>query len=351
MPDGKSLLVGGTDGTRVSLWIQPLQGAARKLDLGEAIPSWSYSVDASVGRTGAIAFTGSEARHPTELYYMATPTAKPRRLTDFNAEVAALDLGARERIEWQGPDGFKEDGVLTYPPGFDRSRKYPLVLLIHGGPQSASTTNFSGPPHLMAARGWVVFSPNYRGSDNLGNAYQRAIFNDAGDGPGRDVMAGLDAVKKAGFVDTARIGVSGWSYGGYMTSWLTGHFAGWKAAVAGAAVNDLVEEYALSDFNVTNRYSFAGSSSPYVGDAIKLYREQSPITYAAKIKAPTLILCDTGDARVPITQSYQMFHALKDNGVTTKFYAYPVAGHFPGDPVRSADVIQRWIAWFDEYLK
>ena len=110
----------------------------------------------------------------------------------------------------------------------------------------------------MAAKGWVVFSPNYRGSDNLGNAYQRAIFNDAGDGPGRDVMAGLEEVKKRGFVDTARIGVSGWSYGGYMTSWLTGHFPGWKAAVAGAAVNDLVEEYALSDFNVTNRASFAG---------------------------------------------------------------------------------------------
>jgi dipeptidyl aminopeptidase/acylaminoacyl peptidase len=351
MPDGKSLLVGGADGTRVSLWIQPMQGAAKRLDLGEAVPSGSYSVDASVGRTGAIAFTASEPRHPTEIYYMASATAKPRRLTDFNAEVAALDLGARERIEWQGPDGFKEDGVLTYPPGFDRSRKHPLVLLIHGGPQSASTTAFSSFPHLLAARGWVVFSPNYRGSDNLGNAYQRAIFNDAGDGPGRDVMAGLEEVKKRGFVDESRIGVSGWSYGGYMTSWLTGHYSVWKAAVSGAAVNDLVEEYALSDFNVTNRYGFAGSSSPYVGDAIKLYREQSPITYAAKIKTPTLILCDTGDARVPITQSYQMFHALKDNGVTTKFYAYPVAGHFPGDPVRSADVDKRWIAWFDEYLK
>ncbi len=351
MPDGTSLLVGGTDRTGVSLWIQPLQGSARRLDLGEAVPSWSYSVDANVGRNSAIAFTASEPRHPTELYYMASPAAKPRRLTDFNAEIAALDLGARERIVWQGPDGFTEDGVLTYPPGFDPGKKYPLVLLVHGGPQSASTTAFAASAHLFAARDWVVFSPNYRGSDNLGNAYQRAVFNDAGDGPGRDVMAGLEAVEKRGFVDTTRVAVSGWSYGGYMTSWLTGHYGGWKAAVAGAAVNDLVEEYALSDFNVTNRYSFTAFASPYAGDAIRLYRDQSPITYAAKIKTPTLILCDTGDARVPITQSYQMFRALRDNGVETRFYAYPVPGHFPADPVRSADVFKKWIDWLAEHLK
>lgn len=274
-----------------------------------------------------------------------------RRLTDFNAEIAALDLGRREAFEWQGPDGFREDGVLTYPPDFDPGRRHPLVLSIHGGPQSSSTTTFSPLPYLMAARGWVVFSPNYRGSDNLGNAYQRAIFNDAGAGPGRDVMSGIEELKKRGFVDAGRIGVSGWSYGGYMTSWLTGHFDVWKAAVAGAAVNDLVEEYALSDFNVGNRYSFADSSSPYIGSAIQAYREQSPLTYAAAIKAPTLILCDTGDARVPITQSYQMFHALRDNGVTTQFVAIPVAGHFPADPVRAADVYRRFLDWFAEYLK
>ena len=269
----------------------------------------------------------------------------------MNDEVAALDLGRREAIEWEGPDGFSEDGVLTFPSDFDAARKYPLVLYIHGGPQSSSTTAFSSLASLMAARGWVVFSPNYRGSDNLGNAYQRAIFNDAGAGPGRDVMSGIEAVKKRGFVDEARIGVSGWSYGGYMTSWLTGHYDVWKAAVAGAAVNDLVEEYALSDFNVGNRYGFVDSSSPYVGDAIRAYRDQSPLTYAAAIKTPTLILCDTGDARVPITQSYQMFRALRDNGVTTKFFAIPVAGHFPADPVRAADVNRRWIDWLAEYLK
>ena len=186
-------------------------------------PSWDFSVDAHVGRDGAIAFAGSEPSRPTEIYYLSGPAAAPRRLTHYNDEVASRDLGRRETIEWSGPDGFPEDGVLTYPPAFDPSKTYPLVLVIHGGPQSATTTAFSSLPHLMAARGWVVFSPNYRGSDNRGNAFQRAIFNDAGAGPGRDVMAGLAEVRKKGFVDPSRIGVSGWSYGGYMTSWLTGH--------------------------------------------------------------------------------------------------------------------------------
>src|SRR5262249_42518789 len=156
-----------------------------------------------------------------------------------------------------------------------------------------------------AAHGYVVFSPNYRGSDNISNAYQRAIYNDAGDGPGRDVIAGIDALKQQGFVDDTKIGVTGWSYGGYMTSWLSGHYDIWKVALAGAPVTNGIDQYTLSDGNVTMRYSFKGS--PYVGDNMKDYVAQSPITYASHIKTPTLILHDTGDARVPVTQSYQLF--------------------------------------------
>jgi dipeptidyl aminopeptidase/acylaminoacyl peptidase len=349
MPDGKTLLVGGHDGTRVSLWLQPLEGAARKLDIGNVDPAWLFWIDMSVGNHGAIAFAGSTPTQPSELYYLASTGSVPRRLTDFNHTVASRALGQVEEIRWQGPDGFQEDGVVIHPPGFSKEKKYPLVLLIHGGPQASSTTSFSFLGQLLAAHDYVVFEPNYRGSDNLGNAYQRAIFNDAGDGPGRDVMAGLDALEKRGFVDTSKIAVSGWSYGGYMTSWMIGHYPIWKAAVSGAAVNDMVHETNLSDFNVTNRYSFGGS--PWVGDFMKAYREQSPITYAAQIKTPTLILSDTGDARVPITQSYLMFHALKDNGVPVKFIAYPVPGHFPGDPVRSMDIFRRWAEWMDQYLK
>ena len=349
MPDGQSLLVGGHDGTQVSMWLQPLKGKARKLSLGDANPAGSFWVDAAVGPKGEIAFTASTASHPSELYYMASPNDAPKRLTNFNQQIAALQLGKVERFEWQGPDGFREDGILVYPPDFSKDKKYPLVLLIHGGPTAASTTGFGGLAHLMAARDYVVFEPNYRGSDNLGNVYQRAIYNDAGDGPGRDVMAGVEAIKKLGFVDEAKIAVTGWSYGGYMTSWLIGHYRIWKTAVAGASVTDLNEEYNLSDGNVGGRYSFKGS--PWEGNNMKDYLAQSPIASASLIRTPTLILSDTGDARVPVTQSYQLYHAMKDNGVTVKFVAYPVHGHFPGDPVRSRDVYSRWLGWLDQYLK
>jgi dipeptidyl aminopeptidase/acylaminoacyl peptidase len=350
MPDGKSLLVGGHDGTQVSLWMQSVVGgAAKKLALGDVSPSWSFWVDVAVGRDGAIALAGSTPGQPTELYYMASSTETPKRLTNFNQEIVSLSLGRREKFEWQGPDKFAEDGVVVYPPGFDRGKKYPLVLVIHGGPRATSTTQFSFLSYLIAARDCVVFEPNYRGSENLGNAYTRAIWNNAGDGPGRDVMAGIEALKKQGWVDESRIAVSGWSYGGYMTTWLLGHYPIWKVAVAGAAVTNMYDQYNLADFNVTERYIFSGS--PYVGDNIKEYRDQSPITYAARIKAPTLILSDTGDFRVTITQSYQLYHALKDNGVTTRFFAYPVGGHFPNDPVRQMDVYRRWSDWLLQYLK
>lgn len=349
MPDGRSLLVGAHDGTRVSLWVQPAKGPARKLDLGDINPNWLFWIDLSVGKDGALAFTGSTPTHPNELYYMSGLDQPPRRLTAFNDAIASRQLGRVETFTWSGPNGFAEDGIVVYPPGFVSGRKYPLVLYIHGGPQAASTADFSALPQLLAARGYVVLSPNYRGSDHRGNAYQRAIYNDAGDGPGRDVMAGLKALERRGFIDTSHIAVSGWSYGGYMTSWLIGHYHIWKAAVSGAAVNDLVHAYALSDFNVTQRWSFGGS--PWHGKLMAAYVEQSPITYAAQVNTPTLILSDTADARVPITQSYLMYHALKDNGVPVRFFAYPVPGHFPGDPVRKMDVYRRWMGWIDQYMK
>jgi dipeptidyl aminopeptidase/acylaminoacyl peptidase len=344
-PDGKAVLLAGDDGTHTVLWEQPLQGVARKLDLGDV----EASAELSVSRTGTVTIVGSTASHPNELYVMDAVGTRPRRLTNLNAFADDLGLGRTESIEWQGPNGFLEDGVLTYPAGYQRGRRYPLVLVIHGGPESASTVRFAPLPQLLAAAGFIVFQPNYRGSINHGDAYQHAIFRDTGEGPGKDVMAGLDAVMKLGIVDPDRIGVSGWSYGGYMTAWLTGHHRIWKAAVAGAALTDWVMDYTVAYYQEGDTYFFGGS--PWKAKYRDIWREQSPIRYAQYVTAPTLVMGDVGDPNVPLLNSYEWYHALRDAGVEVEFYAYPVDTHFPRDIVRTTDVYRRWVAWMTARLK
>lgn len=351
LPDGKSLLLGGLDGNRTSLWVQPLRGgAARRLNLGSVSPYWSFWVDMAVSAKGSVAFIGTDPTRPAELYYMASTGAAPKRLTDFNRAVQDLQLGKAQTLTWQS-DGMTNNGELTYPANYAAGKPYPLVLIIHGGPQTASTATFSALSQLFAGRGYFVFEPNYRGSDNLGNAYKAAIYKDAGVGPGHDVMAGLAQLKRSGLVDTARIGVSGWSYGGYMTAWLLGHYPQqWQAAVAGAAVTDWLDQYNMADASA--QWATLVGESPWLSEAnAQAYRAQSPITLAGRIRTPTLILANTADPRVPITQSYKLFHALKDNGVTTKFIAWPVAAHNASDPVRQRERNRYWLDWMDTYLQ
>ena len=345
LPDGKALVMQGELGTHSVLWEQPVSGKARLLDLGDV----NVGFGMSVSRTGAIAFVGSTATHPDELYVMDSVDAKPRRLTDVNAFVDGLSLGRTQSIEWNGPNGFPEDGALTYPVGYQHGRKYPLVLVIHGGPEGASTVRFSPLPQLLAAAGFLVFQPNYRGSINLGDKYQHAIYRDTGEGPGRDVMAGLAAVEKLGIVDQDRIGVTGWSYGGYMTTWLTGHYNVWKAAVAGAPLTDWVMDYTIAYYQTGDRYFFG--SSPWTDAGWKIWRAQSPITYVRKVRAPTLLMSDVDDANVPFVNAEEWYHGLRDNGVTVEFYAYPESTHFPQDIVQTTDVFRRWVGWMEKYLK
>jgi dipeptidyl aminopeptidase/acylaminoacyl peptidase len=342
MPDGRSMLVWANDGTRVSAWVQPLDGEPRKIELGDVIPTAM-----SVSATGAVALTGSEPNRPSELYLLSSSTAAPKRLTDFNAEVSSRRLGRVETVRWAN-DGFDEDGVLVFPPDFEEDTRCPLVLTIHGGPMAASSIGFDIRAQLLAANGWLVFSPNYRGSTNLGGEYQRAVINDAGAGPGRDVMAGVATIKAMGIVDDDRIAVSGWSYGGYMTTWLTGNYQGWSAAVAGASVTDWFDWYTLSDMNVWSGYGLGGS--PWKNGNDEAYRRQSPITYANRIRTPMLILSTTLDPRVSVTQSFKLYSVLRDHDVPVRFIAYPVPGHFPADPVHRRDIYRRWVKWIADHF-
>ena len=348
MPGGRSLLTAAHDGTTTAYYVVDLDGRYKRLDLGDADPTHGYWPDASVSKSGVIAFTASTSTQPRELYVLPSVDAKPRRLTHFNDWISERQLGRTDVIHWKS-DQWDMNGIVTYPPEFDAAKKYPLVVLIHGGPRATSTLAFSSIAQSSAARGWVVLQPNYRGSDNADNEFARAILDDSGAGPGRDVMAGIEALKRKGFVDENGIAVGGWSYGGYMTSWMIGHYPIFKAAVSGAAVNNLVDQYVLGDNDRSRRLTWG---SPYKGkDNIRKYVEQSPITYASDIKTPTLIMSDTGDVRVPVTQSYQMYRALRDNDVPVKFIAYPVGGHSPEDPLRSIDIEKRYVDWFARYLK
>ena len=348
-PDSKSLFVGGNDGASVSIWQQGLNGSSRKLNLGPVSPNGSYWVEMAVGHRNTLAITANEPGRPAELYYLPAPKAAPRRLTDFNHETAALSLGRMEAVEWES-DNLRPNGILTYPPDFDPSRKYPLVLVMHGGPSNASRLAFYGLGQAVAARGYVVFQPNYRGSDNLGYAFQRAIREDAGAGPGRDVLAGIAMLEKRGWVDSTRIALTGASYGGFMTTWLLGESRRWRCAVAAAPVTDLLDSYNLSDNNVANAGHY-GPSPWRSAQHLEQYRAQSPLARAARWRTPTLILHNVGDFRVPITNSYKLYHALKDNGVPVRFVAFPVSAHTPADPVRLQEWNRLWVGWLDQYLQ
>ena len=269
-------------------------------------------------------------------------------MTGYNDALAAYNLGAVHAIQWQN-DGFAEDGVVTLPPGYDASKSYPLVLVIHGGPNSASITAFNAFNQVLAARGYIVFNPNYRGSDNLGAKYWYGIVNDSGAGPGRDVMAGIAAVEQAYKIDTSRIAVSGWSYGGYMTSWMIGHYHIWKAAVSGAAVNDLIDEYALADNGVGWRYDMNGS--PYV--------ERAHQELHRAIADQRGLGCDDADvdpkrrrrstrADHAILQVLPRAQRSRNDGAILGLSGLRTLS---GRSRSALDVYRRWSGWIESYLK
>ena len=220
------------------------------------------------------------------------------------------------------------------------------MVYLHGGPTASSNEAFDELAQLMAARGWVVLQPNYRGSDNRGEANQRGIVAGAvGARPRRD--GGVETVRRRGFVDEDRIAVSGWSYGGFMTVWMLGHYPGWRGGRGrrGPRPGRHVQPVGPQRDASPRDHRLAVDRRQGV-----LFREESPITSVAEVRAPTLILSNTGDARVAVTQSFRLFRALRDLGVETQFIAYPISGHFPSDPVRRRDVYRRWVDWIEQHF-
>jgi len=345
-PDSSGIVFATADHTQRVLVDAPLNGTPKKIDTGNI--SVGSQLDGEIAKDGTIVFNGTTPNRPSEVYVLA-PGGVPRQLTHYNDATAALALGNVEALDFTTDDGMQGDATLTYPVGYTVGKSYPLMVLIHGGPTAASIQSFDRLGQLMAARGWFVLQPNYRGSDNLGLAYQRAILYHAADGPGRDIMAALAAAQKKVSVDPKRIGISGWSYGGIMTGWMIAHYHVWRAAMSGAGVHDWILDYAVADDLNSDRELFHGS--PFVGNNKAEYLAQSPLTFAKDVTTPLLILSDVGDARVPIVEGYELFHALRDMHKPVQMYAYPIAGHFPRDPVHVEDLYGRWVDYFATSFK
>jgi len=342
---GDRVAVTANDGTRGRLFTIARNGTWSALPLADVDPSGSPSA----ARDGTLAFIGSTPAHPSELYVLRANANAPQRLTHYNDRVAAHPLGRTRTIVWRSADGFDADGVLTEPVHAVRGRRYPLVVLIHGGPTATSRESFNPLAQLMAARGWYVFQPNYRGSDNLGHRWAQATVPHITSAPAQDVLDGVDAVLKLGGIDTTRIGVSGWSEGGLLTSWLIGHDHRWRAAMSGAAVNDWTGYADMTDAKDFSP-SFIGRS-PWTGPRERaLYDAESPLTYAADVKTPTLIMTDAGDQRVPTPLSYEFYHAVRATGTPVEMVVFPVNGHFPSDPLHREEVNHRWIDWFARHF-
>lgn len=344
--DSSSLYLIAPDRAQAALYRASLDGKIERLDTGAVMIG--SPLDNAIGANGSIVFVGSATKQPPELF-VRTSGGATTRLTDFNHAIASVDLANAARITFATGTGIRGDGVLYFPPGFTSGEKYPLVVYIHGGPTSSSALSFNFWAQVMAARGWLVLEPNYRGSDDLGLAYQRAVLYDPESGPGKDIISAINAVRARGIVDSSRIAVAGWSYGGIMTAWMISKYHIWRAAVSGASVDDWIADYGTADDSLSDMDLFHGS--PFVGNDAGEWRRASAISYVSDVTTPVLILSDVGDNRDSFATSSMYWRALRDNHKNATLRVWPVDGHFPSDPVRTADVYHYWIDYIAQHFQ
>jgi dipeptidyl aminopeptidase/acylaminoacyl peptidase len=270
-----------------------------------------------------------------------------RKVTDKNP-YAKPHWGKSESIVWSS-DGFRVQGWLLYPEKFDPAKSYPMVVSIHGGPagmRSPAWPSVHFDMSAMAGLGYFVFFPNARGSYGEGEEFTAANVKDFGYGDLRDVLSGVDAVLKKAPVDEKRIGVTGWSYGGYMTMWTVTQTNRFRAAVAGAGIANWLSYYGQNSIDEWMIPYFGAS----VYDDPKVYEKSSPITFIKQVKTPTLVVVGERDGECPAPQSFEFWHALKTQGVATQLVVYPGEGHSFRQAKNRVDVLKRTLAWFDKYL-
>jgi dipeptidyl aminopeptidase/acylaminoacyl peptidase len=299
-------------------------------------------VDATTGRGGMYMFKGGpEAKSPGERVMRRGHLTPPG-----NAFLNERLVADQKVVAWKS-DEFTIEGLLTLPPRGVAKPPYKLVVHPHGGPHGRPTPGFDFTVQVFAAKGYAVLQPNFRGSTGYGQKFIDADHGDFGGGDMRDVMAGVDKLVADGVADKDRLFVYGVSYGGFMTSWLVGHTDRFRAAVPQNAVTDLNMMWSLSDLQSWTEWEFGGK--PW--EQPEKYRKHSPLTYADKVKTPTLILHARDDRRCPLPMAQAFHKALAARGVPTGLVIYPDEGHGIKQPRHREDVLRRVLEWFEKYDK
>ena len=347
-PDGRRLYFSEAKGTGTQIYAFDV--AANRIDEIKTTPAVYTAID--LNRTGtAFAFVRQTPESPPEAFVAAASDFAPAQVSRANAEIKLPPLGKTEVIRWKSADGKEVEGLLTYPAGYRAGRRVPLILNIHGGPAGVFQQTFLGgrgvyPLARFAARGYAILRPNPRGSSGYGTEFRRANLKDWGFGDYQDLMTGVDKVIEMGVADPERLGVMGWSYGGFMTSWIVTQTKRFKAASAGAPVTNLMSFNGTADIPSFIPDYFGGQS----WEAAEVYRKHSPMFNVRGVTTPTMIQHGDADIRVPISQGYEFYHALKAQGVPVRMLVLPRQPHGPTEPRMQLAAMQANLEWFDKYL-
>lgn len=303
---------------------------------------------AEINPNGTAVGLWSDPTHPDEVFRSDSSFSSIEPITNQNPWLAEYALGETEVVKWKSSkDGWEIDGVLTKPVDFDSSHKVPFLLNPHGGPTGATLLAFSTTEQVMAANGYMVLEPNFRGSTGRGAKFEQGNVNDWGNGDYKDDMSGVQAMVDRGWADPDRLGAFGWSYGGYMTFWIDTQTDRFKAISPGAGLPDLYSMYSQTDIH---RYLtlFFGGKSPW--DNFQEYWDHSPMKYVENVKTPTMILHGQADTRVPIPQAEEFYRALYERHVPVEYVVYPRENHGFAEPYHLVDRMQRYLVFFGKYL-
>ena len=351
LPDGKTVLVSEANRTLTAVYALSVD---KKPNVEITKGQTDFIVNVSLNQNGT--YLGMVMQNPSRLpegFITKTAAFAPQKITNIQAEYASKPLPKTEVVRWKGANGMEIEGLLTYPMGFEEGKKYPLLLNIHGGPagvfnQVATAANSgSYPIAAFAEKGYMVLRPNPRGSSGYGVKFRQANERDWGGADYQDLMLGVDYVLSKGSADANRLGIMGWSYGGFMSSWVIGHTDRFKAASIGAPVVDLIAQDLTDD--IPGFLTSYMRSEPWQDPDI--YRKLSPINYIGNAKTPSMIQHCEGDQRVPFSQGLEIYNALKRKGVPVRMLALPRQAHGPVEPKMVLKVMQSNLEWMDKHLK